>query len=148
VTREAAVEMIRALFAVFGSETTGLNDKDLGGIMLPEADVFFEYDSGAGGVLICRGSIHTPKEPFTVNELEAFTREAASGAPCGGGHLEYMTENGGIFLVRSYGEPVPDETFISDIRELVNATQLWRREVLIRAFSIVHRTDRRDTVIT
>jgi hypothetical protein len=135
--RENAVQMIKALFRACGSDTAGLNDEGLGGIMLPEADLYFEYDSDTGS-LICRGSIHSPKQPFTASELEAFSREAAAGAPTGGGHLEYMAENNGIFLARSYDAPVEAEAFVSEMRELANATLNWRREVLPRALTRVH----------
>jgi hypothetical protein len=137
MTREDAVKMIRALFRVFGSDTAGLNEENLGGIMLPEADLFFEYDARAS-CLFCRASIHTPREPFTVNELEAFTSEKGAGAPSGGGRLEYMAENNGIFLARSYDTPVADGAFVSDMRDLANAALIWRREVLPRALTSVH----------
>jgi hypothetical protein len=137
MTRDEAVQTIKALFRVFESDTAGLNEKGLGGILLPEADLYFEYDSGTGN-LVCRGAIHSPKVPFTANELEALTREAASGAPSAGGHLEYMAENGGVFLTRTYAVVVPDETFVSGMRDLARATLLWRREVLPRALTRVH----------
>lgn len=136
MTREDAVKLVQAFFQAHGKTSRGLNDKGLGGILfgMPSgaAQVFFEHDAQRGQ-LVCRGHLFTyrPQDPVE-GELNAFREEEKAGTPTGGGRIEYMQENRGLFLTRTYHEAVAPQSFVAEVDKLAAASLNWRGEVFER----------------
>ncbi len=139
MTREEAASLVQAFIrGAAGMERPGLNDKGFGGILFPSksgaAQTFFEYDSEQKA-LICRAHLFTftPEEP-TSQELQYFSDEERAGAPSGGGKLEYMPENKGLYLTRTYRESTPHTAFVDDMMKLAEASLHWRDQVVDRVY--------------
>lgn len=71
MTHEGALRLVRAVFHTHGRESPGLNEAGFGGLMLPDADILFEYDTV--GQLVCRAHLLTLD--LTAAELEALRQE-------------------------------------------------------------------------
>jgi len=136
MTRDDAVKLVQAFFQAHGKTSRGLNDKGLGGILfgMPSgaAQVFFEHDAEVGQ-LLCRAHLFTyrPQDPVE-EELKAFREEEKSGTPMGGGRLEYLQENRGLFLTRTYRQAVAHQTFVAEVDKLAAASLNWRGEIFDR----------------
>lgn len=131
MTRDEAVRLVQAVFKSVGQQSPGLNEKGFGGVMLGVAQVYFEHQA-ASQKLVCRAHIFTfPKEP-EPGKIAGFEQEEQSGTPTGGGRFEYMPENKGIFLTRSYDKAADAEVFVREVGELAKASLVWRDEVFAR----------------
>ncbi len=136
MTRQDAAKVVQAFFEAHGQKSQGLNDKGLGGILfgIPSgaAQVFFEYDAGAGQ-LLCRAHILTYRPQDSVEEdLKAFRAEEQAGTPTGGGKLEYVPQSRALFLKRTYSTAAAPEAFIAEVNELAASSLKWGREVFDR----------------
>jgi hypothetical protein len=137
MTRDQAVKLIQALFKSQNAESEGLNENNLGGLSVGDLQIYFEYQPDRG-LLNCSALIYRFRQTPKPGVLEGFEQEERSGkTDTGGGRFEYQQENKGVYLSRSYTEPVADSEFISDIENLMLATRTWGGEVLERVASSV-----------
>jgi hypothetical protein len=130
MTRADAVRLAKALSAACSMESPGLNDQGLGGIMLPDADLYFEHQSE--GALACYGRVYEFRKDAEPAVLEALLVEGKNLPP--GLRVEYVPETRRLFLARTYDEVVGERAFTEQMLELAKATAAWSNEVLSRAF--------------
>ena len=135
MTRQDAVNQVKGLFRSFGQESGGLNEYGFGGVELGQATIAFEYDEKRQ-VLICHGYVDKWHREPTKGELQAYVQgfldEEKKGTRTGGGRVNYMPENRGLFLSREYASPVTDRAFLRDMNSLAAASLYWSREVFNR----------------
>jgi hypothetical protein len=132
MTRDEAVSLVQHLYTALGVESAGLNEQNLGGAMIEDMQVYFEYKPDKG-VLDCLALIYKFTDEPRPGILEEFAKEEASGkTDTGGGTLSYQPENRGLYLLRRYSERVPDADFINELGNLLAATRTWGGEVLER----------------
>lgn len=131
MTRSDAVRLVKALFAALQMESPGLNDQGFGGIMLPDADLYFEHQTDTGA-LICYGRIYEfskDAEPVVIEALKVEGNGLSSGL-----RVEYVSETRRLFLARTYNDVVEERVFVEQMLELAKTTATWSRDVLSRAF--------------
>lgn len=133
MTREEAGRTVQALFRRANMTSSGLNDKGFGGLMIGKAQLYFEHRAKETD-LVCRAHIFTFRKEPRPGVIDGLRKEETRGALTGGGHVEYMTENSGVFLTRHYLQPVAEGTFLADMDALANASLVWRDDVLPRVF--------------
>jgi len=131
MTRSDAVRLVKALFATLQTESPGLNEQGFGGIMLPDADLYFEHQT-PGDCLVCYGRIFEFRKDAAPAVLDALQAEGRSLPP--GLRVEYVSETRRLFLVRTYTDVVEEKVFVEQMLELAKATATWSNEVLSRAF--------------
>jgi hypothetical protein len=137
MTRDEAERLLGSLFDAYGVSAGRVFDgKDVAGVMLGEAELFFQYDEGPRR-LWCGALVYRFRaEPRPV-VLEALFEEedTAGGADLGGGALEYRDETRSLLLVRTYeAAPAPEE-FVEGVRSLAEASLVWARETVSRVVS-------------
>lgn len=132
MTRTDAIQLIDSVLATRGlDKVEALNEKNVGGMELPDAKLYFEYGP-ATGTLRCSAFIENFREPLKPDEwsrLKAKETEASAG----GGQLDYQTENHGLFLTRVYDLAVPPAQFVADMERLMVASMKWEDEYLDEA---------------
>ena len=131
MTRAHAVRLVKALFAAHQTESPGLNEKGFGGIMLTDADIYFEHQVAAGR-LTCYGRIYEFLKDAEPRVLDALQTEGLSLPH--GFRVEYIPTTRRLFLTRTYDEAVDEKAFVEQMLELARTTAVWSREVLPRAF--------------
>lgn len=133
MTRDEAHQVVVAFMQRTGVRGSGLNEKGFAGMMLGTAQIYFEYDEQARG-LHCRAHIFSFRErPITPAEREEVWKAGADVSTLGGGQLEYMPENSGLFLTRSYLRLADTGAFADDTRQLAEASLVWRSKLLLKA---------------
>jgi hypothetical protein len=131
MTRPEAVRLVKALFATLKTDSPGLNEQGFGGVMLPDADLYFEHQIPANR-LVCYGKIfefRKDAKPEVLDALQAEGRNLPSGL-----RVEYVAETRRVFLARTYEGVVDEKVFVDQMLELAKTTAIWSREVLSRAF--------------
>jgi len=131
MTRADAIRLVRALFAAYETESPGLNEQGFGGIMLPDADLYFEHQTPAE-CLICYGRIFEFRKEVEPALLDALQAEGQSLPP--GLRVEYVPETRRLFLARTYNEVVEEKAFVEQMLALAQTTATWSNDVLSRAF--------------
>lgn len=131
MTRADAIRLVKALFRAVQMESPGLNEQGFGGIMLPDADLYFEHQS-PGDCLVCYGRIFEFRKDAEPAVLDALHAEGQSLPP--GLCVEYIPETRRLFLARTYGDVVEEKVFVEQMMDLAKTTAAWSREVLPRAF--------------
>ena len=131
MTRDEAQRLVQAFFRSYGVQSPGLNAKNLGGAMVGEGQVFFEYRPQRRD-LWCGALIYRFRAKPKPGVLEAFRAEGKA-TDAGGGTLEYDPEGGGLYLSRVYTRTVPGTRFRADMGRLIQASRVWSVEVLPRA---------------
>ncbi len=134
LSREEAVRMIQDFAGSYSLKTSGLNEKNFGGIEINLDRIFFEYLPDQkilkSSVLIYK--FHQPPKPGLI---EAFQNEEKAGTDTGGGTVEYQPENQGLFLTRMDKNYTNHSQFSKNIEKLMNAGKYWSNEVLDRVAS-------------
>jgi hypothetical protein len=131
MTRADAIRLVKALFAALQTESPGLNEQGFGGVMLPDADLYFEHQT-PGDCLVCYGRIFEFRKDAAPAVLDALQAEGRSLPP--GLRVEYVSETRRLFLTRTYDEVVDENVFVEQMLELAKTTATWSNEVLSRAF--------------
>jgi len=132
MTRDEAVEMVRAYFRYYGLNSPGLNEKNLGGAAIGEYQIYFEYLAAQEG-LKCSALVYRfhdePKEGV-IDALKAEQRAKTTNT--GDGVLDYEAENRGLYLSRTYVEKISNDKFARDLERLMKASELYGDQVLDR----------------
>jgi hypothetical protein len=132
VTRDEALKLIQAFYKARDVDSPGLNVNNLGGAMVGDSQLYFEYVP-TGNALRCSALIYRFRDRPRPGLLEAFQREASSGAAdAGGGVVDFQPENKGLYLTRVYTVVMSDEAFAADLTRLMDACRVWRSEVFGR----------------
>jgi hypothetical protein len=135
MTRDEAVNLLQAFFKSYGLARPGLNENNLGGAMIGDGQIYFEYRPDCGR-LKCSALIYRFKTEPRPRVLQEFRREEAAGTfDRGGGSIEYEAENCGLYLSCSYTDPVSPSDFTIDRRRLSGASCAWGRTALDRVAS-------------
>lgn len=131
--RDEAQRIVSVFMREAGLVDTGLNDKGLAGGILEGARMYFEYDEQTR-TLHSRAHIFSfrPK-PMTAAEREEIWRAGADTTTLAGSRLEYMPENNGLFLTRSYPHVADTGAFAADMKRLAEASLVWREKILPKA---------------
>ena len=136
MTRDQAVKILQAFFKSQNVESEGLNEKNLGGASIGDLQVYFEYQPEKAA-LKCSALIYSFRQAPKPGVLDGFKKEEQAGTDTGGGAVDYQPENKGLYLSRSYTEPVEDTVFLNDMAYLMSASRVWGGEVLERVASAV-----------
>jgi len=134
MTRSDAIRLVKALFAAIQMDSPGLNEQGFGGVMLPDADLYFEHQSE--GALVCYGRIYEfakDAEPAVLDALQAAGQRLPSSL-----RVDYVPENRRLFLARTYSDVVEEKAFVEQMLELAKTTAAWSQDVLPRAFGMAH----------
>ena len=131
MTREEAESMLRAI-AGPGGGARFFDGGDVAGLMLGEAELFFEYDA-ARGVLACGALVYRFRAEPRPGVVDSFFEEGGGGA--GGGALVYREETRSLLLGRTYFEEEPGEEFAREMKRLAVASLDWGAELLERVAS-------------
>lgn len=145
MTREEAVRLVRAFFRGHGMNSSGLNANNLGGAMVGQGQIYFEYQPRQQA-LKCSALIYKFHDKPKPGVLEGFKEEEqAKTADTGGGTVDYEPENKGLYLSRTYTKTVDERAFRKDMRRLIKASLVWGDEVLDRVASkVFHPEELRD----
>ena len=136
MNRDDSERVLRSLFDAYGVSAGRVFDgKDVAGVMLGEAEVFFRYDEGLRA-LWCGALVYRFRSEPRPGVLEAFfEEETAGGADVGGGALEYLEDTRSLMLARSYDAAPSPEEFADDVKRLAAARLVWARDVAPRVAS-------------
>jgi hypothetical protein len=132
VTRGEAEAMLRSLAGTEGGAAF-FGGGGVAGLMLGEAELFFEYDA-ARGSLSCGALVYRFRKALRPGVLQTFFEEAGA-AGAGGGALVYREETRSLLLSRSYFEEVGGEEFAREMKRLAAASLGWGAELLERVAS-------------
>ena len=131
LTRAQAKRLVQAFFRSYGVQSPGLNANDLGGAVVGEGQVYFEYRPQRRA-LWCGALIYRFRDLPRPGVLDAFRTEGKT-TDAGGGRLEYDPKGRGLYLSRVYTRTVPEARFRADIQRLIQASGVWSKAVLPRA---------------
>lgn len=137
MTRDDAERLLRSLFDAYGLSAGRVFDgKDVAGVMLGEAELFFHYEPERRS-LWCGALVYRFRAAPRPGLLEAFFDEEESlNAPGDGdGTLEYREETRSLLLARTYETPPASDEFADDVRRLASASLVWARETVSRIAS-------------
>ena len=138
MTRDEAVQQVKAFFKLHGIDSPGLNEKGVGGVSLGAADVFFEYQPEAGA-LKCSALIYRVRGVPHPGVVAAFQEEEKAGsAGTGGGRIDYQAPSRGVYLSRVYPAPVELPRFSEELQQLMEASGVWRAQVVERVAERAH----------
>lgn len=130
LTREDAVCLAQAALRAHGVRNSpGLNAQNYGGFDGPEGPVVFEYD-GERHVLTVLALCYRFHNPPRPGVIEGFEDEARLGTDTGGGAVEFRSDSGGLFLIRSYPHNTDSRRFVKETDKLMRAAHRWAEEVL------------------
>src|SRR5215218_2130765 len=123
MTRDDAEILLRSLTDAHGVSAGRLFDgKDVAGLMLGEAELFFRYDEGRRA-LWCGALVYRFRAEPKPGVLEAFFEEENVDAPdSGGGALEYLGETRSLLLARTYETAPAPEEFVEDVKKLAESS--------------------------
>lgn len=142
MTFDEAKAQLAAFFQAHGADSPGLNARGLGGVVLGQEQLAFEY-VGARGTLRCAALIYRFRGMPKQAVLEAFRAEAKDGAPTGGGAVDYDPVARAVFLTRVYDAPVDDAQFVADLSALMEACGEWREHRVAKISARAFRDDLR-----
>jgi hypothetical protein len=138
MTRDEAQRLVQSFFRATGqTNSPGLNPQGFGGMVVGEAQLYFEYRSDEQA-LECSALIYKFRDPPKPGVLEGFQQEAKGGTDTGGGAVDYEPENKSLFLSRTYAQVPGEPAFAEDMKRLMNASLVWGGEVLDRVATRVH----------
>jgi hypothetical protein len=141
MSRDAAVKMIKGFLAAYKVQSTGLNEKNLGGADIEGRRVFFEYQPEKN-TLRSLATVYCFRKPPKPGVIEGFKKEAEGGTDTGGGTVEYVSDSRCLFLGRSYTQAVSDAQFTKDNQRLLLAAKIWSEQVVERvATKVFHPED-------
>lgn len=132
MTREQAVDLLESLYRSIGKDNAILKpDHILYASKSGTALIAFNYDAEKKA-LTCRAEIYLFHREPLPGLIEGFRDEEKTGTATGGGELEYVASNRGLYLRRVYTKPVDREIFATEMRELGEAGLRWGRDVFDR----------------
>lgn len=136
MTRVEAERLLRSLTDAYGVSAGRLFDgKDVAGLMLGEAELFFRYDEGLRA-LWCGALVYRFRAEPKPRVLEAFFEEeemSNTAAPVGA--LEYRGDTRSLLLAKTYESAPSTEEFVEDVRGLAEASLVWARDAVPRVAS-------------
>jgi hypothetical protein len=138
MTRVEAERLLRSLTDAYGVSVGRLFDgKDVAGLMLGEAELFFQYDEGRRA-LWCGALVYRFRAEPKPGVLEAFFEEEemsnTNAAACA---LEYREETRSLLLAKTYESAPEPEEFVEEVRGLAEASLVWARDAVPRVASRV-----------
>jgi hypothetical protein len=138
MTRGDAERLLRSLADAHGVSVGRLFDgKDVAGLMLGGAELFFQYDE-VRRALWCGALVYRFRAEPKPGVLEAFFEEEKEGARAhdpGVGALEYLGETRSLLLAKTYEAAPGAEEFIEDVKRLAEASLVWARDAVPRVAS-------------
>ena len=137
MTRAEAERLLRSLTDAHGVSAGRLFDgKDVAGLMLGEAELYFQYDEGRRA-LWCGALVYRFRAEPKPGVLEAFFEEErdVDGTDSGGGALEYRGDTRSLLLARTYESAPEPEEFVEDVKSLAEASLVWARDAVPRVAS-------------
>jgi hypothetical protein len=140
MTRGEAERLLRSLADAYGVSVGRLFDgKDVAGLMLGGAELFFQYDEGRRA-LWCGALVYRFRSEPKPGVLEAFfEEEEAGGADAGVGapeyRLKYFEATRSLLLARTYEAAPGAEEFAEDVRALAESSLAWARDAVPRVAS-------------
>lgn len=137
MTRVEAERLLRSLADAYGVSVGRLFDgRDVAGMMLGGAELFFQYDENRRS-LWCGALVYRFRSEPKPGVLEAFFEEEKEGVdvPGSDGALEYREETRSLLLARTYDASPAAEEFIEDVKRLAEASLLWARDAVPRVAS-------------
>lgn len=136
MTRVEAERLLRSLTDAYGVSVGRLFDgKDVAGLMLGEAELYFRYDEGRRA-LWCGALVYRFRAEPKPGVLEAFfEEEEASNTDAVVGALEYRDDTRSLLLARTYESAPAPEEFVEDVRSLAEASLVWARDAVPRVAS-------------
>lgn len=138
MTRGEAERLLRSLTDAYGVSVGRLFDgKDVAGLMLGEAELFFRYDEGLRA-LWCGALVYRFRAEPKPGVLEAFFEEEREGVDApdsGGAALEYRGETRSLLLARTYESAPGTEEFVGDVKSLAESSLVWARDAVPRVAS-------------
>jgi hypothetical protein len=142
ITRDEAVRMVQAYFKSQGLDSPGLNDNNLGGAMVGENLIYFEY-LPASRALKCSALIYKFHDDAKPGVIEGFkAEEQRMKTDAAGAELEYQPENKGLYLTRTYTEPISETEFARDLTTIMKASEVYGEQVLDRVADKVFKQDK------
>jgi hypothetical protein len=136
--RGEAEHLLRSLTDAYGVSVGRLFDgKDVAGLMLGEAELFFRYDEGRHA-LWCGALVYRFRAEPKPRVLEAFfeeEKEGVDGTDSGGGALEYRGDTRSLLFAKTYESAPEPEEFVEDVRGLAEASLVWARDAVPRVAS-------------
>lgn len=142
MTRDQAILQLQTFFRSQGLESAGLNANDVGGMSVGDAQLAFEFVP-AKGTLRCAALIYRFRAMPKAAVLDSFRAEEKAGTEAGGGVVEYDPIARAVFLSRSYAQPVEDATFRAELERLIDASRVWRTDIVPRVAERAFRNDLR-----
>lgn len=140
MTRGEAERLLRSLTDAHGVSVGRLFDgRDVVGVMLGEAELFFRYDEVLRA-LWCGALVYRFRAEPKPGVLEAFFEEENEGVDVpdsGGGALEYRGDTRSLLLAKTYESAPAPEEFVEDVRVLAEASLVWARDAVPRVASRV-----------
>ena len=140
MTRGEAERLLRSLADAYGVSVGRLFDgKDVAGLMLGGAELFFRYDEGQRS-LWCGALVYRFRAEPKPGVLEAFFEEEQEGVDVpdsGVGALEYRGDTRSLLLAKTYETAPEPEEFVEDVRILAEASLVWARDAVPRVASRV-----------
>lgn len=137
MTRGDAERLLRSLADAHGVSVGRLFDgRDVVGLMLGGAELFFQYDEGRSA-LWCGALVYRFRAEPKPGVLEAFFEEEEDvDAPdSGGGALEYRGDTRSLLLARTYDSTPEPEEFVGDVKQLAESSLAWARDAVPRVAS-------------
>lgn len=137
MTRGEAERLLRSLADAHGVSVGRLFDgKDVAGLMLGGAELFFQYDENRRA-LWCGALVYRFRAEPKPGVLEAFFEEESDvDAPdSGGGALEYRGETRSLLIAKTYESAPEPEEFVEDVKSLAEASLVWARDAVPRVAS-------------
>lgn len=138
MTRGDAERLMRSLADAHGVSVGRLFDgKDVAGLMLGGAELFFRYDE-VRRALWCGALVYRFRAEPKPGVLEAFFEEEEDGADVpdsAGGALEYREDTRSLLLAKTYESAPGAEEFVEDVRILAEASLAWARDAVPRVAS-------------
>ena len=140
MTRGEAERLLRSLADAYGVGVGRLFDgKDVVGLMLGGAELFFRYDENRRA-LWCGALVYRFRAEPKPGVLEAFFEEEdVSDTAASGGvpeyRLEYLEATRSLLLARAYDDAPDMEEFIEDVKRLAEASLVWARDAAPRVAS-------------
>jgi hypothetical protein len=136
MTRVEAERLLRSLTDAYGVSVGRLFDgKDVAGLMLGEAELFFQYDERRRA-LWCGALVYRFRAEPKPGVLEAFfEEEEMSNTNAAAGALEYREETRSLLLAKTYESAPEPEEFVEDVRSLAESSLVWARDAVPRVAS-------------
>lgn len=138
MNRVEAERLLRSLADAYGVSVGRLFDgKDVVGLMLGAAELFFRYDEDRRA-LWCGALVYRFRSGPKPGLLEAFfEEEEMTSTPASVGALEYMVATRSLMLSKTYDAAPAAEEFVEEVKRLAEASLVWSRDAVPRAASRV-----------